>query len=276
MKPNHDEIGVGATEDLNLRVSVATLARVLFENPRDGELMLALERKATLHKAESGRVVEVKSQPFGGAIRILDLRALRDLIGDFHFDSERSRSEQGFRIFIRPSDWETVREFCIQRFSVADDPILETDPRRELAEEFADALKINLTPDQYILKPVGTVVEGDPAPTENIHARDILTVRVYRIFEARIVDSSLAHTMMTNSESISHRDLCALALEDAQNGGKGRVNAILALPLKRMSDVYLAIPPKKRNAPILFEENRLDETVLAVLEDITVPKYQRL
>ena len=43
MKPNHDEIGVGATENLGLRVSVATLVRVLFENPRDGELMLALE-----------------------------------------------------------------------------------------------------------------------------------------------------------------------------------------------------------------------------------------
>jgi len=276
MKPNRDEIGVGATEDLSLRVSVGALVRVLFENPRDGELMLALERKATLHKAESGRVVEVKSQPFGGAIRILDLRALRELIGDFHFDNERSRSEQDFRIFIRPSDWDVVRDFCIQHFSRVDDPILETDPRRELAEEFADALKINLTPDQYILKPVGTVVEDDPAPTENIHARDILTVRVYRIFEARIVDSSLAHTMMTNSESISHRDLCALALKDAQNGGKGRANAILALPMKGITDHYLAMSPEKRNAPVLFEENRLDETVPAVLEGITIPKYQRL
>src|SRR3990172_1141925 len=276
MKPNHDEIGVGATEDLNLRVSVARLERVLFENPRDGELMLALERKATLHKAESGRVVEVKSQPFGGAIRILDLRALRELIGDFHFDNERSRSEQDFRIFIRPSDWDVVRDFCIQHFSRVDDPILETDPRRELAEEFADALKINLTPDQYILKPVGTVVEGDPAPTENIHAKGILTVRVYRIFEACISDSSLARTIMMNSESLSHQDLCELALKDAQNGGKGKANAILALPIKRISDVYLAMSPKERNAPILVEENRLDETVPAVLEGIAIPKYQRL
>ena len=31
------------------------LVRVLFENPRDGELMLALERKVTLHKAKNGR-----------------------------------------------------------------------------------------------------------------------------------------------------------------------------------------------------------------------------
>src|SRR6266496_4462703 len=109
--------GIGATSELSLRVSAATLARVLFENPRDGDLMLALERKATLYEAKNERVVEVKSQPFGGAIRILDLNMMRDLIGDFHFDSKRSRSEQDFRIFIRPSDWEVVRQFCLQHFS---------------------------------------------------------------------------------------------------------------------------------------------------------------
>ena len=276
MKPNHDEIGVGATENLNLRVSVATLVRVLFENPRGGNLMLALERKATLREAESGRFVEVKSQPFGGAIRILDLRALRDRIRDFHFDSERSRSEQDFRIFIQPSAWETVREFCIEHFSRVDSPVLETDPGRELAEEFADALKINLRQDQYIQKPVAIVVEDDPAPTENIHAKGILTVRVYRIFEATISDPSLAHTIMINSESLSHQDLCDLALEDAQNGGKGRANAILALQMKLISNVYLAMSPKERHAPILFEKNLLDETVPAVLDGITIPKYQRL
>jgi hypothetical protein len=268
--------GIGATNELSLRVSVATLMRVLFENPRDGDLMLALERKATLHKTENGQVIEVKSQPFGGAIRILDLDAIHDLIGDFHYDSERSRSEQDFRIFIRPTDWTTVRQFCIQHFSHVDDPILETDPTRELAEEFADALKINLKPDQYNHKPVGTVSEDDPFPTENIHARGVPTVRVYRIFEAHITDSSLAHIMITNSESLSHQGLCELALKDVQNGGKGRANAVLTLPLKRISDVYLALPPIERNTPILFAENRLDETVSAVLEGIPVPKYQRL
>jgi hypothetical protein len=44
MKPNHDEIGVGAADDLSLRVSVATLVRVLFEHPTDGEMMLTLEQ----------------------------------------------------------------------------------------------------------------------------------------------------------------------------------------------------------------------------------------
>ena len=268
--------GIGATKELSLRVSVATLVRVLFENPRDGELTLALERKATLHEAENGRVVEVKSLPFGGAIRIRNLSMMQDLIGDFHFDSERSRSEQDFRIFIRPSNWEVVREFCIQHFSHVDDPMLETDPGRELTEEFADALKIKLKPDQYFQKPIATIVEDNPAPTKNIHAKDILTARVYRIFEARIVDSSLTHILMTNSESLSHQDLCELAWEDSQNGGKGRANAILALSLKRITDHYFAMAPEERNAPILFEGNRLGETVTAILEGFTVPKYRRL
>ena len=272
MKPNHAEIGVGATEDLNLRVSAATLVRVLFKNPRDGNLMLALERKATLREAEKERLVEVKSQPFGGAIRVLDLRALRERIGDFHFDSERSRSEQDFRIFIRPSAWGRVRELCIEHFSRADSPILEIDPGRELAEEFADALKISLRQDQYIHKPAATVVEDDPAPTGNIHAQGMLTARVYRIFEAAIFDPSLAHTIMTNSEALSHQDLCDLALEDAQNGGKGRANAVLALPMKLIRAVYSAMPPEERYAPIYFENNLLDGTVPAVLDGITIPK----
>lgn len=265
-------LGIGATPELSLRVSVATLVRVIFKHPINGELMLALERKATLHETK----VEVKSQPFGGAIRILDLNALHDLIGDFHFDSERSRSEQDFRIFIRPSDWEAVQGFCINHFRGFDDSVLESDPTRELAEEFADALQISLKPTQYTLKLVGTVVEDDPVPTENIHARGHLTSRVYRIFEARILDASLSHAMLTNNEGYSHHDLQELALQDARNGGKGRANAMLALPLKLISDAYLAMSPEAPNTPISFEDNRLDESVAAILEGVTVPKYQRL
>jgi len=269
-------IGVGATKELSLRVSVATLVRVLFKNPRDGDLILALERKATLLKDESGRSVRVIAQPFGGAIRLLEPHALRDLIGDFHFDSEESLSEQDFRIFIRPSAWKAVQEFCINHFRDLHNSVLETDPRRELAEEFADALQINLKPDQYIYKPVGIVVEENPTPTENIHARGHLTSRVYRIFEARILDASLSYTMLTNSESYSNQDLHERVLEDTQNGGKGRANAILTLPWKLISDAYLAVSPEARNAPILFEDNHLDESVAAILEVVTVPKYRWL
>jgi hypothetical protein len=269
MKPNP---GIGATPDLSLRVSVATLARVVFKHPINGEWMLALERKATLHENK----VEVKSQPFGGAIRILDLEAIHDLIGDFHFDSERSRAEQDFRLFIRPSSWAVLREFCIQHLSRVNDLILETDPSRELAEEFSDTLNIHLKPEQYVSIPVATVVENEAVPTANVHAKSYPTVRVYRIFEASITSSTLAHAMLKNSELVSSKRISELALEDARTGGKGRANAVLALPLKGIMDAYLAVSPEERNSPIYIEKNRFDETVPAVLEGITVLKYQRL
>jgi len=268
--------GIGATDDLSLRISVATLVRVVFKHPLNGEWMLALERKATLRETEHERIIEVKSQPFGGAIRVLDLDAIHALIGDFHFDGKHSRSEQDFRLFIRPSSWSVLREFCIEHLSRAADPVLETDPTRELAEEFADALKIHLKPEQYVSKPVATVVENEAAPTDNIHAEGIPTVRVYRIFEAHILESSLAQWMVANSDGISHNDLCELALADFQNEGKGRANAILTLPFEHIIWAYEAISLKERNAPILFEKHYLDETVSAILDDIPVPKYQRL
>jgi hypothetical protein len=276
MKPTHDEIGVGAAESLSLRVSVATLVRVVFKHPKDGDLMLALERKATLHETGKGHAVEVKAQPFGGAIRILDPMKLRGLIGNFHFDSEHSRSEQDFRIFIRPSDWSAVREFCMEHLNHVDDPVLETDPARELSEELFDALKIHLKREQYVRMPVATLVENKAAPTENVHAKGHLTARVYRIFEARILDLALSHAMLTNSEGHSNLDLQQSALENARNGGEGRANAMLALPLKRISEAYLAMRPDARNSPISFEDQQLDSTVAAILEGVSVPKYQRL
>ena len=198
------------------------------------------------------------------------------MIGDFHFDSERSRSEQDFRLFIRPSNWSVLREFCIQRLSHATDPVLETNPARELVEEFDDALKINLQPEQYVSKPVATVVENEAAPTENVHAEGAPTVRVYRIFEAHILEASLGQLILTKNEGVSHNSLCELALDDFQNGGKGHANGILALPLDQITRTYGAMTPAERNAPILFGKHYLDETVSAILDDIPVPKYRRL
>jgi len=267
----HDP-GIGATDGLSLRVSVATLVRVLFENPENGELMLALERKATLYETK----VEVQSQPLGGAIRILDINAIHNLIEDFHFDSERSLSEQDFRIFIQPADWPAVREFCIQHLSIVDDLILETDPVRELTEEFGDALKINLKPEQYTYKPLGTVIENEAIPTNNIHAKGVPTVRIYRIFEVTILDATLIDLILKNSGNVSNEELSKLALMDLKKDGKGRANALLTLPLKRLAAAYLGMSPDEHNLPILFENNRLDETVTAVLDGIDVPKYQRV
>jgi hypothetical protein len=274
MTPNAEDIPIGATDDLCLRVSVATLVRVLFKNPNNDELMLALERRATLRQPESEGVVRVKSQPFGGAIRIFDLRAVRDVLGDFHFDTARSRAEQDFRIFVRPSAWSSLREFCLEHIRLDNDLILETNPTRELAEEFAETLSIDLRPEQYVCRPLTTVVENRPTLTQNIYASGTPTVRVYRIYEAFITDVSLTHVMLQRSAGLSHRRLSELAIADAQRGGKGKANAVLALPWERLQGNYRAMLPAERNGPIMFEENRLDPTVAAILGEISVPRYQ--
>ena len=268
--------GIGPTRDLSLRVSSATLVRVLLERPGDGEPMLALERKATLHEGGKGQVVEVKAQPFGGALRIQDLSSLQRILGDFHFDGQESLAEQDFRIFIRPSDWEAVRAFCLRHFHSLNDPILETDPTRELAEEFADTLGIELKREQYSTQVVGTIVEDLPSVTENTHARGYATSRIYRIYEARILDPSLSAAMIANSKGCTDHDLRELARRDSQNGGVGHANAVLTLPYKEVSDFYLASPAEARNRPVFFLHHQLDETVAAVLDDVRVPKYRRV
>lgn len=274
MTPDPNEIGIGATDELSLRVSVATLVRVLFKNPRVDELMLALERKATLRRTAEGGAVRVKSRPFGGAIRIFDLSAVHDVLDDFHFDSERSRAEQDFRIFIRPSSWSSLREFCLQHIVLDDDLILETSPSRELVEEFGETLRVDLRPEQYVSKPIATVVENRAVSTENIYAAGTPTVRIYRVYEAAITDSFLPHAMLKHGNDLSHQRLSELAIADARSGGKGKANAVLTLPWERLQSVYRAMVPAERDIPIVFEENRLDSTVAAILEEIAVPRYQ--
>jgi hypothetical protein len=270
------EPSIGATRELSLRVSVATLVRVLFEKPGEGHLWLALERKATLRQSGNRQAVEVKAQPFGGAIQIYDLSGFRDLIGEFRFDSERSRSEQDLRIYIKPSDWERVRDTCLQLFNDSDDSILEDNPNRELIEELADSLKILVRPEQTVCKPVATLVEDHPRPTANIHAKGQLTSRIYRVFEVTVTDQSLADNLEINSRRFSNQDLVGLALADYKVGGKGRANAVLALPLEKVRQAYLAVTPEERDAPVEWVGHRLDETVAAIMEGIKVPRYRIL
>jgi hypothetical protein len=268
------DIGIGPTDELSLRVSVGALVRVLCAHPGNGEILLALERKATLLKSEDGLFVDVKSQPFGGALRLLDPTALQKRIGDFHFDSENSRLEQDFRIFIQPSHWESVQAFCLEQ--IRRPSVLEADPTRELAEEFADALRIDLEPDQYTVQAVGIIMEEHPSSTEFFHVRGYPTVRIYRIFEARILDSSLASALIRNSETCSDSELREITLEDARHGGLGRANAVLTLPLNQITAAYLSVRLESRNTPISFQDHQLDETVAALLDDVPVPKYRRV
>jgi hypothetical protein len=128
--------------------------------------------------------------------------------------------------------------------------------------------------DQYTCKPVRIVVENDPAPAENFCARGCPTVRVYRIFECRLVDTALINAMLTISNSQSNEILKGLALEDERKDGKGWANAVLTLSANEVTAFYLATSPQDRDQPVLFQGYLLDETVAAILEDIPVPKYQ--
>jgi hypothetical protein len=183
MKPNQHEIGVGATEELSLRVSVAALVSVLFDDPEDGRTMLALERTATLRETEGRPEVMVRAKPFGGGVRLTDPQALEGMIGRFHYDSKRSRRERDFRLQIYPASWGKVKEICREYLKETEKGVLDSSPERELAEEFKDTLNVRIIPDQYHLKPRGIIVEELPSETDNVRAAGLPTVKIYYVFE---------------------------------------------------------------------------------------------
>jgi len=269
-------IGIGPTSELNLRVSVATLSRVVFPRPGDGAPMLALEHKATLKSGDGKSQVFIKAQPFGGAIRILDINRFQQNFGDFNFDSERSRSEQDFRIFINSKNWEGVRDFCIEKMRQGTSSVLDLDPNRELVEEFDDALGIQLKADQYILKQIGIVLENAPVPTTNVRASGYPTVRIYRVDEVQIQDPDLCKLMMTNSETHHPQVLQSLVRKDARMGGRGRANAMLVAPVEKIRAAVLAVPLEERSELLPFDDSFLDGNVAALFYDIPVTKYFHL
>ena len=260
-----------ATHDDLWRVSVATFNRIIFPHPQNGTSMLALERRATA----DGEHARVGAQPFGGGVRILDPARLQELIGEIRYDSERSRAEQDFRILIPPTKWEAVKQYCLHHLANPDDRELEASPDRELAEEFEEDLGIHLDTDQYAIQPVGFVIEDNPVPTKNARASGQLTVRLYRIFDVRIVDAALCAALLSASHRYSDQELARLARQSAPNGGRGRANSVLTLPLSTVRESYLALPAEARCRKLSVDGHELDESVLAILMDIDVPHYQR-
>lgn len=258
-----------------LRASVATYNQVIFPHPDDGTLMLALERKATVLKDGS---VSVESQPFGGGIRILNPVPLQKIIGKIQFDSERSRQEQDFRILIPASKWEQIKEYTLHHLELddEDDIELESGPDRELTEEFMDTINVKLNPGQYKVQPLGFVIENSPVQSKNDHSRGQLTVHIYRVFRVEVIDPILCKIMFGISQLYSDQDLRDLALQDFEHGGPGRANTILTLPLRIVREAYLTLPPQERYQTIVVEDHQLDESVLAILEGIDVPQYQRV
>jgi len=252
-----------------LRVSVASYNQVVFPHPEHGRTMLALERKATV--LQDGRV-NVRAQPFGGGVKILNPNPLEELIGEIQFDSTRSKQEQDFRILIQPSQWEAVKQYCLLHLQDPNDAEIESAPDRELVEEFEETMGVDLKRSQYVVEPIGLVVESTPVWTENWYARGFLTVRVYRIYNVKILDAELCKLVLDISQRVSDEELGKRALES----GSGRANSVLALPLERAREAYLALPAEKRFAKIEVDQQRLDESVLALLGDVDVPQYQRM
>ena len=252
-----------------LRVSVATYNQVVFSHPENGGTMLALERKATMLKDGN---VNVRAQPFGGGVKILNPNSLKEILGEIRFDSERSEQEQDFRILIHPSEWEAVKQHCLFHLENPNDPDLEAAPDRELVEEFAVTMHVDLKPNQYTVQPLGFVVEDAPVWTVNWYARGFPTVRVYRTYKVEIVDGKLCQHLLDASQQVSDDALGKRAL----GNGTGRANTALALPLDRVRKAFLVIPPEKRFNNIEVDHHKLDDSVLVVLEDIEVSQYLRL
>ncbi len=264
----------GSTDPLKLRGSVATLDRVIFAHPQSGIQMLALERRAT-GSSDAGGKVHVCGTPFGGGVHILNPSALQAEIGPIQYDSERSQSEQDFRILISPADWEAVQRFCLEHLGNPNDTDLESLPDRELREEFAEVLGIDLRQDQYQSRPTQFVIENVPTPTDFGYARGLPTVRLYRIFEISILDDALYTTMLYTSQQWSDEEVATFALKAGQNGFPARYNTILTLPLDLVTQSYLALPREKRSQAIVVEGHLLDESVSAILEGIEIPRYWR-
>jgi hypothetical protein len=275
MKLYKNKIGIGVTKELSMRVSVGVLVRLLFINPETGNQMLALERTATLSIKMERPVVIVKAKPFGGGVQLINPLKLKDLIGNFHYDSERSYQEGDFRILINPAYWGIIKEICKTHLNETEPGILDSSPENELAEEFEDSLKFKLTPDQYNWKQQELIIEDLPLETDNTYAQGLSTVRVYYISEARIISPEIILMMMRNSRRYTDKDLHKMAIENAKRGGKGRANAILILDKDQIMDTYYSIPLEKRSEPVYIGGHQLSDNVPAILDKIKHPRYQR-
>jgi hypothetical protein len=262
-----EETGSESMDPLRQRASVGSLVRVLFRNRDDERTMLALERTATLRAAEGRSDVAVVAKPFGGGIRIVDPDALRTAIGDFRYDSERSRREQDFRLQIDPARWEDVKRVCRDHLQAGGGGILDPSPDRELAEELDDALGVSLDRNQYRLGPAGLFVQDTPRATDSTRAPGRPTVRVYFVFEAWLVSPELVSAILQSSRT-SDDDLRAAALRQAEQGGRGRANAALALDLEQVTSTYLALPTDRRDEPLTMRGHRLAGNVPAIVDGV--------
>lgn len=269
-----DGPGVGATVPPTLRVSVGTLARVVFDAPDGGQAMLALERTATVHASPEGATVAVVAKPFGGGARLIDPGALRAAIGGFRFDGERSRLEEDFRVLVRREAWRPIVELCRHHLPAGRGAVLDASPDRELAEEFHDALGVALAPDDYRLTPLGMRVRDAALPADSARAAGRPTARIYFVFEARVRNPAVVEALIRSSGAVSDPDLERTALQRADAGGRGRANGAIVLGLDAVREAYLALPKQRRGTPLTVVGHRLAGNVPVVLDGVEVPGFR--
>ena len=265
---NYEQGGSGTepSEGFNLRVSVGILVRVIFKNPENEKIMLALERTSTSIKSEGKSRVVVRTKPFGGGARILNPNELMNLIGDFHYDSGRSQEESDFRILVNPGNWEKILVVCREHLSGKRVGVIDFSPVRELTEEFQDSLHIQLRSQDYSLTPRGMRIEDELTPTENVNAPGFPTKRIYILYDAWLKSSGLMKMIMANSSKYSDANLEEMACEDAKKGGKGRANAMLSVSLNQLLDFYRSVQHDGKESPMLFMGHQFEWNVRALLE----------
>ena len=273
MKAEPDEPGIGPTRELSLRASVGVLVALLFKNPADGQMMLALERTATRWLSENGPVTEVRVKPFGGGVRLLNPEKLKKHIGEFHYDSERSREEHDFRIQMNPLNWGKVPEICHEHCDGRGEGILDFSPVRELREELCDSLQVRVSESSYVLHSRRMIVEDSMTGTNNVHARGRPTVRVYFIYDAMLEDAGLVQMLMENSCKYSDCDLRRKADEDALGGGKGRANAVLTTGLNEIRKFYRSIPEPGPETLTWYMGHQFEGNVPAILSSTDQPDF---
>ena len=273
-RSEHD-FGVGSTVDLTLRVSAAHLVKVTFNQPQDQRTMLVLERTGTVRASHGRYTASVRAKPFGGGLRINGPGVLRAEVGEFNYDSHRSLVEKDFRIFINPTNWDSLKRFCWRHLQKPGE-VLESSPRRELVEEFRDTLKTDIKPEQYHLKWSKIVVEDDPIRTGSPRSTGSLTTGIYSIHEMQVLDAYIIADLIESSTSRSNQDLGEEAEKDYQKGGRGRANAVLALDYENLVEVFNKLPKAPNHAITQVWGNDLESNVLALIDEVESNKYQDL
>lgn len=260
------EIGVGETESFSLRVSTAVLTQTSFIDPDTGELMLVLERKAS-YKEKDGKMKEnFQAKPLGGASVLKKPNELSALIGSYNYDSEKSQAAGDFRLQIRPSAWEAVKQFCLKHFKDPSTGVLEADADRELKEEFEDSLSIKVSSKSFEITTLGAQVQSEPQKTKRLEVAGNQTVRVFNIQHVNITDKKLIALIKKNAET-SNEEIKNKALAKAKEKGKGKASALGLISYKKLMAEYKKADSKEENPVVSIDGLQVADSVTIALRD---------